>query len=147
MNRTSYIYCIDNLYKKYDISRYSFIKKKYGIIKNENLIFRFNRYSKKSYIIKLLKNFTLDENERYNILGNMILQAKGIKNYKRYIDNMFMNREIDKNMFIEIEFDTDKKKVYKNPVFKKVDNNFISGYSNCLTCICLGKRCRNHNLL
>ena len=47
MNRNSYIYCIDNLYKKYDISRYNFIRKKYGVVKNENLIFRFNRYSKK----------------------------------------------------------------------------------------------------
>ena len=46
MNRNSYIYGIDNLYKKFDKPKYHFIKKKYGIIKNENLIFRFNRYSK-----------------------------------------------------------------------------------------------------
>ena len=47
MNRNKYIWCVDNLYKEYDESRCNFIKKKYGIIKNENLIFRFNRYSKK----------------------------------------------------------------------------------------------------
>ena len=47
MDRNNKIYCIDNLYKKYYVGRYNFIKKKYGIIKNENLIFRFNRYSKK----------------------------------------------------------------------------------------------------
>ena len=41
MNRNKYIWCIDNLYKKYDISRH-FIKKKYRVVKNENLIFRFN---------------------------------------------------------------------------------------------------------
>ena len=46
INRNKYIYCIDNLYKKYDISKYNFIKKKYGIIKSDKLIFRFNRYSK-----------------------------------------------------------------------------------------------------
>ena len=46
LNRNDkYIYCIDNLYKEYDESGYNSIKKKYGIIKNENLIFRFNRYS------------------------------------------------------------------------------------------------------
>ena len=56
MNRNSYIYCIDNVYKKYDISRYNFIKKKYGIVKNKNLIFRFNRYSKKSYY-EIIKKF------------------------------------------------------------------------------------------
>ena len=56
INQKKCIYCIDNLYKKYDISRYNFIKKKYGIIKSDKLIFRFNRYSKKSYVIKLLKN-------------------------------------------------------------------------------------------
>ena len=65
MNRNKYIWCIDNLCKKFYVGRYNFIKKKYGIIKNENLIFRFNRYSKKSYIIKLSKENScviLDEN-------------------------------------------------------------------------------------
>ena len=37
MNRNKYIWCIDNLYKKFYVGRYNFIKKKYGIIKNENL--------------------------------------------------------------------------------------------------------------
>ena len=45
--RNDKIYCIDNLYKKCDLSRYNFIKKKYGIVKNQKLILRFNRYSKK----------------------------------------------------------------------------------------------------
>ena len=68
VNREKYIYCIDNLYKKYDISKYNFIKKKYGISKIEDLIFRFNGYNKKYYIIKLLKNYNLDENISDNIL-------------------------------------------------------------------------------
>ena len=56
LNRNDkYIYCIDNLYKKYDISRYNFITKKYKLSKKSDLIYRFNRYNKKSYIIKLLK--------------------------------------------------------------------------------------------
>ena len=38
VNREKYIYNIDNLYKKYDISKYNFIKKKYGINKKEDLI-------------------------------------------------------------------------------------------------------------
>ena len=33
INRNDRIYCIDNLYKKYDISRYNFLKKKYGVVK------------------------------------------------------------------------------------------------------------------
>ena len=53
-----YTYCIDNLYKKYDISKYNFIKKKYGIIKKD-LIFRFNRYNKKYHILKLLKEIQI----------------------------------------------------------------------------------------
>ena len=107
MNRNKYIWCIDNLYKKFYIGRYNFIKKKYGIVKNENLIFRFNRYSKKIYIIKLLKNYNLDENENYKI-SKMILQKNYIKNYKRYIDNMFMNRKINRNIFIEIDLSAKK---------------------------------------
>ena len=141
MNRNKYIWCIDNLYKKYDISRYNFIKKKYRVVKNENLIFRFNRYNKKSYIIKLFKNYNLDENETYNSVSDIILKTEGIKNYKRYIDKMFMNRKIDRNMFKEIELGTDKKKTSNKPV-----NDFMKN-SNCLKCICIGNICENHNKL
>ena len=76
INRNKYTWCIDNLYKKFCVGRYKFLKKKYGIVKNENLIFRFNRYSKKSYIIKLLKeNFRviLDENETCDKVADAIL--------------------------------------------------------------------------
>ena len=86
LNRNDKIYCIDNLYKKFYVGRYNFIEKKYGVIKNEKLIFRYNRYNKKAYIIKLLKeNFRviLDENENYNSVADMILQKNGIKNYKK----------------------------------------------------------------
>ena len=38
VNREKYIYNIDNLYKKYDISKYNFIKKKYGICRKEDFI-------------------------------------------------------------------------------------------------------------
>ena len=95
MNRNNKIYCIDNLYIKYDISRYNFIKKKYGVVKNKNLIFRFNKYSKKYYIIKLLKdNFRviLDEDEIYESVANKILKNNNIKNYKKYIDNMYIEK-------------------------------------------------------
>ena len=89
MNRNDRIYCIDNLYEKYDISRYNFLKKKYGVVKNKNLIFRFNKYSKKYYIIKLLKsNFhvILDEDETYESVANKN------NNIKKYIDNMYIQK-------------------------------------------------------
>ena len=92
----------------------------------------------------------MDENETYQSVADNILEKTGIKNYKRYIDNMFMNQEIDRNIFIEIELDRDIKKVCKKEVdkkvFKKVDNDFKNwGYTNCLTCICYGNYCTNHN--
>ena len=94
LNRNDkYIYCIDNLYKKYDISRYNFIKKKYKLGKKSDLTYRFNRYNKKIYIIKLLKNnmyVILDESESYNSISDKILQNNCIKNYKKYIENMFI---------------------------------------------------------
>ena len=44
--RNDKIYCIDNLFM---ILVYIILfKKKYGIVKNQKLIFRFNRYSKKA---------------------------------------------------------------------------------------------------
>ena len=78
VNREKYIYNIDNLYKKYDISKYNFIKKKYRISKKEDLIFRFNRYNK-----KLLK-----EN---NIVNDLLTEE--IKNYKQYIEDLNINQE------------------------------------------------------
>ena len=39
MNRNDKIYCIDNLYKKFYVGRYNFIKKKYGIVKNKKINF------------------------------------------------------------------------------------------------------------
>ena len=54
---------------------------------------------------------------------------------------MFMNRKIDRNMFIEIELGADKKKFYNKPV-----NDFMKN-SNCLKCICIGNICENHNKL
>ena len=88
VNREKYIYCIDNLYKKYDISKYNFIKKKYGIVKKQDSIFRFKRYNKKYYIIKLLKendNFILNKTETYESVADNILQNKDIKNYKNIL--------------------------------------------------------------
>ena len=82
VNREKYIYCIDNLYKKYDISKYNFIKKKYKLSKNENLIYRFNKYNKKYYIIKLLEENNIKEN--YEVIVNEILK-NDIKNYKEYV--------------------------------------------------------------
>ena len=51
MNRNDKIYCLDNLYKKFYVSKYNHIKKKYGVVKNYQLIFRFNRYSKKVVLL------------------------------------------------------------------------------------------------
>ena len=130
MNRNKYIWCIDNLYI-------------YGVVKNCKLIYRFNRYSKKSYIIKLLKeNFRviLDENETYDNVADIILQKNGIKNYKRYIDNMFMNRTIDRNPFIEVDLSV-KKVCNDNNVVK----NKICFYSPCLNLVSGDNYCHLHN--
>ena len=51
VNREKYIYCIDNLYKKYNISKYNFIKKKYKLCNKTDLIYRFNRYNKKFILL------------------------------------------------------------------------------------------------
>ena len=138
MNRNSYIYCIDNLYKECYIGIYNFIKKTYGVVKNCKLIFRFNRYSKKSYIIKLLKeNFRviLDENGTYDKVADNIVQLNDIK---KYIDNMFIEREIERGM------KKVRKKEIDNKFLKKVDNDFMK-YFNCLTCVCYDHYCPNHN--
>ena len=92
VNREKYIYCIDNLYKKYDISKYNFIKKKYGISKKEDLILRFNRYNKNYYIIKLLKENNIKEN--YETIANEILKI-----ILRIIKNMLKKEIVMKKIF------------------------------------------------
>ena len=79
-----------------------FINKKYGICKKQDLIFRFNRYNKKYYIIKLLKenyNVILSKTETCKSLADNILQNKDIKNYKRYIEDMFIERNYEEDDF------------------------------------------------
>ena len=39
INRNDKIYCLDNLYKKFYVSKYNRIKKKYGSIKKDDLYF------------------------------------------------------------------------------------------------------------
>ena len=102
VNREKYIYCIDNLYKKYDISKYNFIKKKYELSNKTDLIYRVNRYNKKSYIIKLLKendNVILNKNETYISVTDNILQNKDINNYKKYIEDMFVEKNYEQDDF------------------------------------------------
>ena len=70
----------------------------------------------------------------------MILQKNGIKNYKKYIDNMFIEREIERDM-IKV-----RKKEIDKEFFKKVDNDFMKN-SNCLRCLCEGNYCQNYDKL
>ena len=93
LNRSKYLYNIDNLYKKYDKEKYELIKNKYLIKNNKNntLIFQFNRYNRKYYIKRLLNEKGIDNNE----LLEDILKNDKITNYKDYIDDL----KIDEDTF------------------------------------------------
>ena len=57
-------YNIDNVFKKYNITMYDLLSKKYKMTTSNKLIFIKHAYDRKEYIIKLLKkdkNFKLDE--------------------------------------------------------------------------------------
>ena len=144
MNRNDKIYCIDNLYKKYYIGRYYRIKKKYGVVKNCDLIFRFNRYTKKCYIIKLLKkNFhvILDEGQTYDNIASSILEKDNIKNYKRYIDDLYIEK-----YFERLNCKKDYCKKVDNDV--KKDNIFgekICFYPPCLDYVSNNNYCHLHH--
>ena len=66
-------------------------------------------------------------------IADTILQTTCIKNYKRYINNMFINREIDLNVKKVC-----KKVVNDNKVVKKDDVN-IFGEKICFYPLCLNK--------
>ena len=87
VNKEKNIYNIDNLYKKYDISKYNFIKKKYRISKKEDFI---DLIDIKYYIIKLLKENNIKEN--YEMIANETLK-NNIKNYKEYVKEINYEQE------------------------------------------------------
>ena len=66
----------------------------------------------------------------------MILQKNYIKNYKRYIDNMFMNKKIDRNIFIEIDLSAKKVCNDNNGV-----KNKICFYPPCLNYVSNNNYC------
>ena len=133
----------NNLYKKYDISRYNDIKKKCEIVKKDDLIFWFNRYNKKAYIIKLMKeNFRviLDEGESYDYIADTILQTTCIKNYKKYIENMFVERYFEREMLckddckvdeVEVEEDFQIKIIKRSCHFHPCLNQVIASNNYC----------------
>ena len=99
-NRYKSKYCIDNLIRRYNI-RYFDLQRKFGTVKTNKMIYRFNRYSKRNYIKKLLRNheyFYLDEyyDEDINKVADNILQMHNIKNYKKYIEDLYLDNYIDR---------------------------------------------------
>ena len=61
------------------------------------MIFRFNRYSKRNYIKKLLKNheyFYLNKDENINKITDYILETEQ-KNYKKYIEHLYLDKYLE----------------------------------------------------
>ena len=145
INRSDKIYCIDNLYKKYYIIRYNRIKKKYGIVKNCKSIFRFNRYSKKRYIIKLLKDdfhVILDGNETYKSVADDILNVDNIKNYKRYINNIYIVKFLSR---LDCKEDCKEEEDVKDDDFEIKILKKICYYMPCMNEVIGDNYCSIHN--
>ena len=67
-NRDKSVYCIDNLYKKYNI-RYFILERKYRIVNNKELIFEFNKLVVDDFQIILNKNLYIVHMKNYiNVL-------------------------------------------------------------------------------
>ena len=97
-NRDKMEYNIDNIFKKYNISMYNLLKKKYILTKSNKLLYKKHKYDKREYIIFLLKknNFVLNENETYKSIVDEILK-NNINCYTKFIKNYCSNHQM-KNM-------------------------------------------------
>ena len=63
-------YNIDNVFKKYNMNMYNLLKK-YVLTKFKKLIFKKHKYDKRVYIIFLLKNnIILNDDETYSNIAN-----------------------------------------------------------------------------
>ena len=97
-------YNIDNVFKKYNITMYDLLSKKYKMTTSNKLIFIKHVYDKKEYIIKLLKkdkNFKLDENETYKSVSDEILKNDGdIDCYVKFVNDFCYDRSLKFKFFI-----------------------------------------------
>ena len=96
MNRFEKVYNIDNLFKKYDKNRYDLLNKKYYLTKiNDKLIYRFRKYNKKEYIIKLLKqniHVFLEQGETYKSVAQEMLKIPNIQCYAKFINEKYKDK-------------------------------------------------------
>ena len=135
-NRNNCKYCINNLYKQFDLIKYKFIKKKYGIVKNQNLIYTFSKYSKRNYIKRLIKSneyFYIDENEDINRIIDNILEVNP-SNYKKYIDNMYLDQFLDRieHAVDEANLEVDLINNQEEDDFEIILNRIVCYFPPCL---------------
>ena len=101
-NRDKSVHCIDNLYKKYNI-RYFIIERKYRIVNNKELIFKFNKLVVHDFQIILNKNLYIVHMENYIIVLRCILKNFNIRKnnefdniikyiIKKFFDEYYNNR-------------------------------------------------------
>ena len=143
MNRFEKIYNIDNLFKKYDKNIYDLLNKKYNLIQNNKLIFRFRKYNKKEYIIKLLKqnvHFFLEQNETYKSVTQDILKLPNIQCYAKFINKKYKDKYTLDEPHYKFDWGSDSKKDDINLNTKR-----ICYYPPCLNHILNDdKYCLNH---
>ena len=132
INRFEKTYNIDNIFKKYDKNRYSLLKKKYKITQNNKLIFRFRKYNKQEFIIKLLKNNVhvfLEQNETYRSIAKDILKYPNIDCYVKFINEKYLYKpKYEPILKEDCKIDLNSKIVCFYPPCLKlaVNNNYCS---------------------
>ena len=77
-NRNKSTYCTDNLYKKYDIRNYE-LERKYRIVNNKELIFKFNKLDCDNFKIILNKKLFIVNMENYINVLRCILKHFNIR--------------------------------------------------------------------
>ena len=134
-NRDKSKYCINNLIRKYNI-RYFDLLGKYGTIKTKKVIYRFNKYSKRNYIEKLLRNheyFYIDENEDLNRIIDNILEVKP-DNYKKYVEHLYLDKFLDRieHTVDEANVEVDLIDNQEEDDFEIISNRRVCFYPPCL---------------
>ena len=143
-NRDKSVYCNDNLMRRYSM-RYFDLQAKYGTVKSTKMIYRFNRYSKRNYIKKLLRNheyFYLDKDENINKLVDSILEIKP-DNYKKYIEHLYLDKLEHKIDELSVELDLNNNQEEND--FQIQISKKKCFYPPCLKWVIEGNYCSLHN--
>ena len=97
-------YNIDNVFKRCNMNMYNLLCRKYVLTKSKKLMFIKHKYDKKEYMINILKNkIILEDNESYKTISYEISKSN-TECYTKYVNDFCCDRLLNKKREVTMCF-------------------------------------------